>query len=350
MKFMIFSGFRDKRRYIIYTLLFLLVILILFTLFANNGYYEYQINYVSGAKRINREIEAEDNKLTNDIDDFIKNKKYVSEYYPVYDNIFVIYNDEVYEINYKNNQKIDFGRDIKNNSEMVLSSFGYLKLNLSEDDLGKTFDFFINNKHYNFTFVGVTNDKKSHIYLSREVYEKIFELSPTKYNVLIDEFPNVSRAINEFESNGYYAGVIDTTGYKEIEKIREIENRFLTVFIVAFIVLFVFLSNLVKSIFNMESKNIAIYKVIGFKNSKIFKIVFSRIFLITCLSFLLAIFLNLIMLPIYSLFKLKFINLFSVIKWNSYAFLVIVLFLDLNVIKFAFKIVKMDVLESFQEE
>lgn len=350
MKFIIFNGYRDKKRYLAYLILFSLIILFLFVLFENNEFYDYQINYVIGAKEANREIVVEDNDSSKSIVSLLDKNKHILNYYPLYDSEIIQVNKLGTKINYHRNEKITLGRDISNNNEVILSTFGYQRLSLDENDLGKTIKLSINDKTYEFVFVGITDVKSVDIYLSQSEFEEIFSLSPSKYGALIDEYPNVSKTIDNLQEKGYNAYIEVFQNYSEIHNIQKVKDSLTVIFVASLIFIFLFVRNITKNVLRMESKNITIYKIVGFKNLKIFKIVFLRIFLTILLSYIFVLSINTLFLPIYNLLDLEFINIKNIFMSSSYSFLIIASIFSINYILLFFRQIRKDPLEQLNQE
>lgn len=352
MILIIYNTFRDYKKYLLFTLLIMLSFLLMFIFLSIYDYYDYQINHVVGNKEINRGLLVDILSDTNPIKVF-NELDYIENYYPIYNNEYVIYNNKYYQVNYKfNSNDIKFGKSTLSNNEIIISYYTFLNFNLNENDIGnKVFTVTYNNKKYDLLLVGVVNNNKSQFYISLSDMENIFSLVPNEYYVLIDKYTNINKAENEFSKLGYYADIYDTTGYNEINQIKNIQKNYVYMLVGMIIISCIFINNIINNIISSEYKNIAILKAIGYRNRKIQNILLIILICLIIFSFMLISLLELIFSPLLNIIMNN--QLFSfiyILKSNFLILLVFILMILVNIFKIRKKVKRLNVLNALQDD
>ncbi len=323
MKLLVFSSFRDKKKTIIYTLLIILIFILSLILCINYEYYDYQINYIVGGKEINRGLVLYYDK--NNIENFINNLKYIESYEPLYKESKIKNNNTTYLINSNFQKEIVYGRNIKKDNEILVSLLYLENNNLNYNDILNTnIKLTVNKNNYDFKIVGVTNDNHAHFYINNNSYERILNIKPNKYYILVNSYINVEQVINNIESKDYTVEYYDSGNLYEIEDIKIVKKKYIYLFIFLLILLMLFYKFIIKNIFNSEEKNISLYKSIGFKTKYIKNIIINKILIMLTYSYL---FIFLISLIISSILNKKYLTYFIIFKYISLIYIIMIILL-----------------------
>lgn len=343
MKFIITNAFKDKKKYIVFYLLLQTIFILLELLLSHYEYYNYQINYVVGAKEINRGLEVivDNENIKNMFDNIIE----IKEYHPIYNNQSVTYNGNYYQINYFFRCSLKYGKIIKNEKEIVISTYLYKKMGLQEDDIGKKkIELFIGNKIYEYKIVGVTDNNKAHLFLSLIEFKSIFKSQARKYYLLVDKYPNISIVIKKLEKQKVSVSIHDADGMKEIEKIQVIQREYFYILMMLLVFLIYFIKYILKNIKKSEEKNIALLKILGYKNKTIKKIIEFRIVILITFTYLVTVTISFIINSF-----IEYIDILFVIKSNSVIYMLAILLNYLNSIKIIKEIKKINVLKVLED-
>lgn len=343
---MIFSAFRNKKRYTIYTALIILIFILCFILCINYNYYNYQINYVIGGKEANRGLVLyyDDKEIQNLVDEI----KYIDNYSPLYNEENIKYNKKVYKINSNFQKNIIYGKNIEKDNELLISLLFFRNMGLKEDDIGNTsIDLSFNGEKYSFLIVGVTDDNHSHFYINDNVMENALKLKPSKYYLLVDNYVNVSKVIQLLNDKDYTVEYYDSGSLYEIEEVQKAKKIYLYLCLLFIVCLIIFFKSIIKSIVTSELKNISLYKAIGFKNKSIKNIIVKRIAIIISFSYfittILAIFLSLII-------NKPYITVLSSIKYITMIYLLKVIILICSEFEIIHKIKKESIIENLMRQ
>lgn len=282
-KAIIYSIFRSKRC-VVYAILFILLFMIGYIFSVNYDYYDYQINEVIGKKEASRGLVLHYEE--DDVDDLINETLYIDEYLPLYEDENAKIGKKTYKINSDFKMNIFFGRSIEKDNELIISMLYFRTMKLNESDIGnKVIDLTINGKKYTFTIVGVTDDNHSHFYLSQNFIKDVLKLKANKYYLLVNTFSNVLKAIEHIEGKGYNIEYFDLSSIYEVQEVQKAKESYLYLCALIIICLILFLIGIIKNIFASETKNICLYKTIGFKNKFIKRIMVKRIAIIITFSY-----------------------------------------------------------------
>lgn len=340
----IFSAFREKKKYIISLLLFLITYLIFLILLSIYNYYSNNINLLQN-EPINRGIEV----YTNDINNIVTND--IEMYYPIFPNQTIKKDSKYYDLNSWNEESnLILGKKPETKAEIVISKNLFTLLKLKEDDYQQTLTLSINDNLYKFNIVGITNNIKADIYLDELSFQSIFDIKPNKYYVLINSYKNVNKFINNLMNQGISASLYDATMQVQIDSMKNMQNMYTYIMIAIIIVIFLFLIVIIKNNIQYENKNIAIFKAFGYRSIKILYIILMRLVFISLLAYtiiqLLTSVIFLILRKFIETYNLSLINLFT---YNTITMFIIMGLIFINVFIYKKKVVKMNAIEVLQD-
>lgn len=278
MNSVIFSSFRNKKKYILYSII-ILIVSIIYSVFSIVSNYQYFIlNNKIGSKVINREIII---KTDKDIDFLNLNINR-----NIYKDILGKYNNQEYIINeYYNIDNENERYELKDN-EIVISYYTLKRLSLSEQDvINKNVNFIIKNKTYKLCVRGITNNNSKEIYVTNKLFN---ELKPELigYVFEVDKYENVDKTINSLRTSGYNVDLLNDTGQNEIDDYKKSISLFNHVKNITIILLIVSIFILIIDIVNNEKENIILLRIIGYNKKNIIKIIFCRLFVLLEMVFM----------------------------------------------------------------
>lgn len=344
---LVFNSFIEKNRYIISALLFLLSYLSLTMLLSIYNNYEYNIKSLQN-EEINRTIEVDidkENALS-----ILKNNKYIETYYPMYNNKRMLYQDKNINFNTSNNVDLIKGSSIKNNNEIIISKSFSKLVKLEETNYNIKLNFKYNEKEYSFTVVGITDNNKADVYLVEEEFQKIFNPEPSSYYVLISDYKDVKKFINQMLDKGYIANLYNATSEEELNTLINLKNTYIGIMIAIILLIFFFLCIIVKNMLQYETKNIAILKAVGYKNRIISLIMLLRLLIVNLFSYLFILFITIITHFISSSIISKYnLSLLKLFYYDSIIMLIISFLIIINISIFQRKIKKLDVINTLQD-
>lgn len=301
MKNIIFSSFRNKKKYSLYIFLLSIVLLIYLTVSILGNYYNWILNNKIGQKKINRELIV---RTTDDImNDEVKNILSIRK---KYEDIIVKCNNQNLLLNEYNNESIKDGQSYLFDNDVIISDFTLKRLNLDKDNLD-VLNVSVDNNNYTFNIKGISNSNLVNIYVSSKV---INELKPELegYIVLVNQYKNVDKVISYYESKGIEAELYNSEGTIEIEDYKKninIYNIFKIIMIISSVILLI---GIIINMLNNELTNISLLKILGYNNKSLFIIMFIRTIILIGISILII------------LFLLCLLNLFISIKMKNVIF------------------------------
>lgn len=342
---LILSGFREKKIYIISLVLFILSYLILLTLFSIYNHYNYNISILKN-EPINRGIEV----YTNNAHSIESYKNIIEKYYPIYANQKIKKENKYYDFNSWNDDiKLSIGKEPKNKNEIVVSKRLYNSLKLNEKDYNKVVEYSINNTIQKFYIVGITSNNQADIYMNKNDFTSLFNIDPNKYYVLINNYSNINNFIENMMNNGLTASLYDSTMQTQIDSMENLKNIYQVVMLFIIILIFMFLLVIVKNNIYHENKNIAIFKAIGYRNSKILNIILVRLFIVSLISYVIMQILSFITFSCFNIFNQYGLTLINLLIYNTITMVIIFLLILINIIFYRSKIVKMNVIDTLKD-
>lgn len=296
MKNIIFSSFRDRKKYLLYLLLITLCFVILMILFSVYKYYDYYINDIIGNKQSNKIIYIDKFNQSNEI----VNKNLLEEI----DNIQYIYKNfreikALYENNsftlqfdYYDKISIQFGQKPINNFEIIIPVYLAQKMNIEDENDFKSIDIQVNDKFYTFKIVGVYNNNYEIIYTNYDTLEGInkdIEIPFNNYLGLVHEYRYLDNTISDIENIcNCGASIAEYSSEQEIESLTKIKNSIQMCLIIISIFIFIIFYSILRNIYVNEEKNIALLKALGYKNYLISLIILIRILIILVISIIIS--------------------------------------------------------------
>ena len=216
MSNVVLSAFRNINKYILYSIMLFIIIIFSYIIIFIYENYNYQINNVLGANEVNRGLVV----YGTDLDNFIKDNKEITNYYPIYNNLVV---DKI-TINVYRNYDLLMGRSATKNDEIVISKYYYNTLNLNEEDILNEKKIKIMDSYYK--VVGVTSNNTINVFMTEDCFKNLDGTSFSKYYLLIDKYINVTKVQDELLKLGYVSELYDSSGLIDIEKIKEAQQIF----------------------------------------------------------------------------------------------------------------------------
>lgn len=342
---LILSGFREKKIYIISLVLFLLGYLVMLALFSIYNHYNFNISILKN-EPINRGVEV----YTSDVQIIKSYKSNIENYYPVFANQEVKKDNKYYDFNSWNNDiKLSIGKDPKNENEIVVSQRLYNNLKLNENDYNKVIEYSINNTTQKFYIVGVTNNNQADIYMNAKDFTALFDTDPNRYYVLINNYNNVNKFIENMMDNGLTANLYDSTIQTQIDSMENLKNIYQVIMCFIIVLIFLFLLVIVKNNIYHENKNIAIFKAIGYRNSKILGIILARLFIISLISYAIMQIISFTAFSCFNVFSQYGLTLSNFLLYNTFTMGIIFLLILMNTILYRNKVVKMSVIDVLQD-
>lgn len=344
----IIKAFRQKTKYILYSLIIGCVFAFFIMLLFINDYYTFKINDVLGSQIENRGLVVSncDSQFLTILNDL----EHIELSYPLYQSIQTIDNNNYkISINVFHDDNIIIGKKAQNQQEIIISKFYYNKLNLTEKDIlsQKVIELIINNRKTPLKIVGVTNNNKENVYIQKDLFAIINNNEIYNYYVVVDEYQNVDSVIKTLQEKGYYAELYDTSKLLEINEIEKLQLVFKSILIVCGIILGITLFLILKNIMQNEEKNIAILKTIGFNDFKIGIIIFSRIILILIFSITCCFLLNFFISYFFRQYHFIRNNLF---KHYIFSFTFSLILLIIQMLFYIRKLKKMDIFKALEIE
>ncbi len=359
----IFNAFKDKTKYLIYTILLFFIIVLFIIILLINKYYNFYKNEIFGSKEENRTliVKEYDDNIIKELENNDNIEKYSANYNSLefrnknQENIVVDSSEENIKINIYNNEEVLKGRNNIKENEVVISQYYFMSSKLTNDDINenKEISLYLDNKLYTFKIIGVTYENKNDIYISREMFEKINTNRSISYNVVVDKYINLNNVLNKLEDQGCIVSLYSS--HIEIKNINIIQKIFNYILLFSLIIIFIALYYMIKNMFYNEEKNLAVLKSIGYKNNQLSIIIFVRIFLVLMFSIIIFIvFFELIKYIIELVLNnsniILFVKSINVYKYSLLILIVFLTILILNILFYKRKIKNMNIFKILDVE
>jgi len=339
--------FKCKTKYVLFLVMLILCFMLMLVLVNTKQYYQDILENGLGTEIFNRKfivINTEEDTL-----DHIKKAPHIMDYYP-----YVYLNGSFDELNFDlgyvttHEYEVLQGKEIQHKNEIIVPK----KL---DKYLDESINIQINQEEYSLKVVGV-GDLAS-IVISRELLDELLindHLNIGYYVLIADNYKYAQKNIDDFSEEGYISNFENTSGLSEYNNMQSFISM-LTKFIYLMIIFtFIFIIYIIKNIFHLESKNIAILKAIGYSDLNIGFVIVSKILILLLISIVLSMLIFIIMIYLlgtifhtdYILFSRKYHFI------NNYLFLCVdsIILLLINYISIFFKIKKIDVVKILNEE
>ena len=256
----IFNAFKDKTKYLIYTILLFFIIVLFIIILLINEYYNFYKNEIFGSKEENRTliVKEYDDNIIKELENNVNIEKYSANYNSlefknkIENNIEIDSSEENIKINIYNNEEVLKGRNSIKENEVVISQYYFMSSKLTNDDINenKEISLYLDNKLYTFKIIGVTYENKNDIYISRELFEKINTNRSISYNVVVDKYINLNNIINKFEDQGCVVSLYSS--HIEIKNINIIQKIFKYILLFSLVIIFIALYYMIKNMFYNE--------------------------------------------------------------------------------------------------
>ena len=338
-----------KKRYGIFLAILILCFVIMLVLVNTRKYYQDVLENGLGTEISNRKlmvINTEEDTL-----DCIKASPNITDYYP-----YTYLNGSLDKLNLNLNlsyattyeYKLLQGKEIRLKNEIIvpkeLSNYlnGFIHVQ-------------INQVEYILKVVGVSDLKN--IVISRGLLDELLihnNLNIGYYVLIADNYKYAQKNIDYFSEKGYIATLENSNGVSEYNKMQSFISM-LEKFIYAIIGFnFIFIIYIIKNIFHIESKDMAILKAIGYSDGNISFLILLKILILLLISMVLSVLIFVIIIYLLSFILLSDYILFSKKCWflSNYLFLCLgsIVLLIINYIPIFFKIKNVDVVKILNGE
>ncbi len=273
--------FRDKKRFILFVLIILIPLIIMNITKYLSHFIDYYINAEVENKSINRIFSVSINEISDidKIEQVVKNNENIEYYYPLYERLYVNYNDtqiDIYNI-FSNEKKID-GNLIKNNNEVIVANTflshydvdinDTIHLNINDDVIYVKIVGVIDSDNYrliygNSDFINIVSGK-----LNSKFMQYIIKIKNSKY---ISEFKN------DLEKEKFRVSLYNDTGVKELERYTSLSKTLHMILIPIYFAIIILLYWIIKELLFNEYKNIALKKLVGYTNIRCLLDIFYKI-------------------------------------------------------------------------
>ena len=346
MKTIILSFFRNKSKSFLFITLFIISFIMMLMLISSKEYYQYVLDNGIGSQIDNRKL------LVLNNDDFPKNldkNNYIKDYYPN-TNINCEFNDDKFLLQHLTEAELNLisGKYILKKNQIIVPKE-------LESYLNNYINIKVSNDEYTLQVVGISDIDR--IVISKDFINELIEnlnLDIEYYIVISNNYSDIKKIVDSFDQNGYISFLANDKSlseYNELAKFIDMLNIFIYILIIFD---FVFIIYIIKSILNIEKREIAILKAIGFSNLKVNFIIITRILLIILISSFLALLLYVIAFSIinnilnsdyvYYTLEYKYID-------NYILFILLtILFVLLNTIYIFLSIKNVDVVNNLMED
>lgn len=324
---------RDKKINILNILLVSMMCIAITILLIYKGYYKYQIEVGPGTYESNRKYNLDIHDISK-VDSFIDLNK-IDDITENYKNIEGLYKGKTIYIDYDENL---------NENEAYISSSVYSKIIAPNN---KKISITIDNENYDLKIIDEIKDNNVHIYISKILFMSLPKLSIDYYTITFNNYLDLKEFDKEINKLGYRGNLKDNTQYEEIYILEKSNQTLKLLIYIEIFIIFIILNILVNNIFLNEERNMALLKVIGYKNQSILLYFILKLFTIFITSLL---FTNFLFISIKIIFQynndtifgnyIKTINILNISLVPSIIFLIILI---LKVILSFNKIKKMNI-------
>ncbi|MDE5539553.1 MAG: hypothetical protein K2J20_03610 [Bacilli bacterium] len=287
---------RKRAKTLNYILILTLISISFIAVYLIKDFYKYQIANGPGKLVENRSFQV----FTTNIE-AIKELSYVESVLPKYQNQYGSISG--------NSVSIYFDESLKNN-EVYISKNKNLPLNLLNLNLA--------NNNYPLTPKGITDQVGADIYISKSLFETIFKDNVFEYTILLDNYYSKAEFENYLNENDLSGFPADSTRLEDI-RILEKNAKTITIIVVAVtIIAIILIFCTLLNIINSETQDIALLKVIGYKNINLLSFIFHTLLLHFIFSFVFLFLLILLVKFISSLFNNLVFNFLQAAFFSSY--------------------------------
>lgn len=273
--------FRDRKKFVLFVFIILIPLIIMNITKYLSSFIDYYINVEVENKSINRifSISANEMRDIDSIEQIVKNNENIEYYYPLYERLYVNYNDtqiDIYNI-FSNEEKVE-GNLIKNFNDIVVTN---TFLSYYDVDINDIIELNVNDEIIYVKIVGVVDsDNYRLIYGNGDFINIVSEKLNSKFIQYIVKIKNskyISKFKTDLEKEKFRVSLYNDTGIKELERYTSLSKTLHIILIPIYVAIIALLYWIIKELIFNEYKNIALKKLIGYTNIRCLLDIFYKI-------------------------------------------------------------------------
>lgn len=273
--------FRDRKKFVLFVFIILIPLIIMNITKYLSSFIDYYINVEVENKSINRIFFISANEMSDidSIEQIVKNNENIEYYYPLYERLYVNYNDtqiDIYNI-FSNEEKVE-GNLIKNFNDIVVTN---TFLSYYDVDINDIIELNVNDEIIYVKIVGVVDsDNYRLIYGNSDFINIVSEKLNSKFIQYIVKIKNskyISKFKTDLEKEKFRVSLYNDTGIKELERYTSLSKTLHIILIPIYVAIIALLYWVIKELIFNEYKNIALKKLIGYTNIRCLLDIFYKI-------------------------------------------------------------------------
>lgn len=273
--------FRDRKKFVLFVFIILIPLIIMNITKYLSSFIDYYINVEVENKSINRIFSISANEMSDidSIEQIAKNNENIEYYYPLYERLYVNYNDtqiDIYNI-FSNEEKVE-GNLIKNFNDIVVTN---TFLSYYDVDINDIIELNVNDEIIYVKIVGVVDsDNYRLIYGNSDFINIVSEKLNSKFIQYIVKIKNskyISKFKTDLEKEKFRVSLYNDTGIKELERYTSLSKTLHIILIPIYVAIIALLYWVIKELIFNEYKNIALKKLIGYTNIRCLLDIFYKI-------------------------------------------------------------------------
>ncbi len=273
--------FRDRKKFVLFVFIILIPLIIMNITKYLSSFIDYYINVEVENKSINRIFSISANEMSDidSIEQIVKNNENIEYYYPLYERLYVNYNDtqiDIYNI-FSNEEKVE-GNLIKNFNDIVVTN---TFLSYYDVDINDIIELNVNDEIIYVKIVGVVDsDNYRLIYGNSDFINIVSEKLNSKFIQYIVKIKNskyISKFKTDLEKEKFRVSLYNDTGIKELERYTSLSKTLHIILIPIYVAIIALLYWVIKELIFNEYKNIALKKLIGYTNIRCLLDIFYKI-------------------------------------------------------------------------
>lgn len=273
--------FRDRKKFVLFVFIILIPLIIMNITKYLSSFIDYYINVEVENKSINRIFSISANEMSDidSIEQIVKNNENIEYYYPLYERLYVNYNDtqiDIYNI-FSNEEKVE-GNLIKNFNDIVVTN---TFLSYYDVDINDIIELNVNDEIIYVKIVGVVDsDNYRLIYGNSDFINIVSEKLNSKFIQYIVKIKNskyISKFKTDLEKEKFRVSLYNDTGIKELERYTSLSKTLYIILIPIYVAIIALLYWIIKELIFNEYKNIALKKLIGYTNIRCLLDIFYKI-------------------------------------------------------------------------
>ena len=273
--------FRDRKKFVLFVFIILIPLIIMNITKYLSSFIDYYINVEVENKSINRIFSISANEMSDidSIEQIVKNNENIEYYYPLYERLYVNYNDTQIDIyNIFSNEEIVEGNLIKNFNDIVVTN---TFLSYYDVDINDIIELNVNDEIIYVKIVGVVDsDNYRLIYGNGDFINIVSEKLNSKFIQYIVKIKNskyISKFKTDLEKEKFRVSLYNDTGIKELERYTSLSKTLHIILIPIYVAIIALLYWIIKELIFNEYKNIALKKLIGYTNIRCLLDIFYKI-------------------------------------------------------------------------